>query len=92
MRVSVVGFSYAVSNVMTLGWSSDNYLAGEPVGIPIELQLTLKVVDDPADHSCAEAWRLRGLTGGPPVSHQNSPKLSAKKLSDVVRQLNATSG
>jgi hypothetical protein len=74
------GFSYTVSNVMTLGWSSDNYLAGEPVGIPIELQLTLKVVDDPADHSCAEAWRLRGLTGGPPVSHQNSPKLSAKSF------------
>jgi hypothetical protein len=62
--------------------------ASEPVGIPIELQLTLKVVDDPA---CAEAL-AGGLTGGPPVSHQNSTKLSAKKLSDDVRQLNATSG
>ena len=33
----------------------NNYLASEPVGIPIELQLTLELVDDPADNSSAEA-------------------------------------
>jgi hypothetical protein len=41
----------------------NNYLASEPVGIPIELQLTLKVVDDPADHSCAEAFATGRLNG-----------------------------
>lgn len=33
----------------------NNYLASEPVGIPIELQLTLELVDDPAENSSAEA-------------------------------------
>ena len=33
----------------------NNYLASEPVGIPIELQLTLELVRDPADNSSAEA-------------------------------------
>ena len=33
----------------------NNSLASEPVGIPIELQLTLELVRDPADNSSAEA-------------------------------------
>ena len=33
----------------------NNYLASEPVGIPIELQLTLELGHDPADNSSAEA-------------------------------------
>jgi hypothetical protein len=41
----------------------NNYLASEPVGVPIELQLALKVVDDPADHPCAEALATRRLDG-----------------------------
>ena len=33
----------------------NNYLASAPVGIPIELQLTLELVHDPVDNSSAEA-------------------------------------
>jgi hypothetical protein len=66
----------------------NNFLASEPVGIPIELQLTLKVVDDPADHSCAEAL----ATGRPACLTPKLDQASRKKASDGVRQLNATSG
>ena len=40
--------------LLSARWSS-NSLASEPVGIPIELQLTLELVHDPADNSSAEA-------------------------------------
>jgi hypothetical protein len=37
----------------------NNYFASESGGIPIELQLTLELVDDPADNSSAEALATR---------------------------------
>ena len=49
----------------------NNYLASEPGGIPIELQLTLKLgwTTRPTTR-VPKPWRLGGLTGGPPASDQ----------------------
>ena len=41
----------------------NNYLASETFGIPIELQLAIKLMDDPADHPCAEALATGRLNG-----------------------------
>ena len=74
-RTNVFQWRLVCGHIDPLGpWvgEQNNYLASEPVGIPIELQLTLELVDDPADNSSAEAlgdWaamELMSLTTVPP--------------------------
>jgi hypothetical protein len=52
----------------------NNYLASDPLRVPVEPQLALHVLDDPIDHAGAEALTLGRLDGRPvglrPADHK----------------------